>query len=126
MKIAVVGAGAIGAYLGACLARGGTETYLLARGPHLEAMRSEGVKVIEDTETWSARLPCTDDPRDIGPVDTVILGLKAYSYASAGELLRPLMVADTAVVAAQNGIPWWYFHRHGGPYDGRRIESVDA
>jgi 2-dehydropantoate 2-reductase len=125
MRIAVVGAGAIGAFVGACLARGGTETHLLARGPHLAAMRRDGVQVLADAETWSVRVACTDDPRDIGPVDCVILGLKAYAYAGAGELLRPLLAAQTAVVPAQNGIPWWYFHEHGGPYDGRRIESVD-
>ena len=67
----------------------------------------------------------TDDPAEIGPVDVVFLGLKAYSYAGCGPLLAPLLHDGTAVVAAQNGVPWWYFHRHGGPYDGRRIEAVD-
>jgi 2-dehydropantoate 2-reductase len=125
MKIAVVGAGAIGSLIGACLARGGTETHLLARGPHLAAMRRDGVRVVDDGQTWSVRVPCTEDPREIGPVDCVILGLKAYAYGDAGQLLGPLMRAETSVVPAQNGIPWWYFYAHGGPYDGRRIESVD-
>ena len=75
----------------------------------------------------TSRSTCTrtDDPHEIGTVDVVFLGLKAYSYAGAGELLAPLLGPETAVVAAQNGIPWWYFHGHGGPFDGRRLESVD-
>ena len=125
MRIAVVGAGAIGAYVGACLARGGTETHLVARGAHLAAMRAGGVRVIGPADEFQVDVHATDDPRDIGHVDVVFLGLKAYSYAGAGELLAPLLGPETAVVAAQNGIPWWYFHGHGGPFDGRRVESVD-
>jgi 2-dehydropantoate 2-reductase len=125
MRIAVLGAGAIGSFVGACLARGGSETHLVARGPHMAAIRRDGVQVVTAAETWSVRVPCTDDPRDIGPVDCVILALKAYAYSSAGALLKPLLAADTAVVPAQNGIPWWYFHEHGGPHEGRRIECVD-
>ena len=125
MKVAVVGAGAIGAFVGACLARGGTETHLLARGPHLEAMRRDGVRVTGAIGEFTVQVPATDRPDAIGPVDTVFLGLKAYAYADAGELLAPLLGPETAVVAAQNGIPWWYFHGHGGPFDGRRLESID-
>jgi 2-dehydropantoate 2-reductase len=125
MKVAVVGAGAIGAYVGAALARGGTDVHLLARGANLEAMQRNGVKVLSDRGDFEARPPATDDPAEIGPVDYVFLGLKANSYASAGPLLDPLMHADTAVIAAQNGIPWWYFHGMSGPYAGRQIETVD-
>ncbi len=125
MKVAVVGAGAIGAFVGACLARGGTETHLVARGPHLEAMRRDGVRVTGALGDFTVEVPATDRPDAIGPVDTVFLGLKAYAYADAGELLAPLLGPETAVVAAQNGIPWWYFQSHGGPLDGHRLESVD-
>jgi 2-dehydropantoate 2-reductase len=125
MKVAVVGAGAIGAYVGACLARGGTETHLVARGEHLEAMRAGGVRVVSGAGDFQVDLHATDDPREIGTVDVVFLGLKAYSYAGAGPLLEPLLGPETPVIAAQNGIPWWYFYGHGGPYDGRRLESVD-
>ena len=125
MKVAVVGAGAIGAFVGACLARGGTETHLVARGAHLEAMRRDGVRVTGALGDFTVAVPATDRPDTIGPVDTVFLGLKAYAYAGAGELLAPLLGPQTAVVAAQNGIPWWYFQSHGGPLDGRRLESVD-
>lgn len=125
MKVAVVGAGAIGAYVGAALDRAGAEVHLIARGPHLAAMRQHGVRVYSPRGDWTARVHATDQPADIGPVDYVFLGLKANSYAACGPLIEPLLQDHTAVIAAQNGIPWWYFHQHGGPHDGRRIESVD-
>ena len=125
MKVAVLGAGAIGAYVGAALHRGGTDVHLVARGAHLEAIRENGVQVISPRGDFTARTPATDDPTEIGPVDYVFLGLKANSYASCGELIAPLLHGDTTIVAAQNGIPWWYFHGLTGPYEGQRIESVD-
>ncbi|MFI6938365.1 2-dehydropantoate 2-reductase [Streptomyces sp. NPDC050418] len=125
MKVAVVGAGAIGAYVGAALHRAGADVHLLARGPHLAAMRQHGVKVHSPRGDWTAHVHATDRAEDIGPVDHVFLGLKANSYAACGPLVEPLLQEHTSVIAAQNGIPWWYFHRHGGPYDGQRVESVD-
>jgi 2-dehydropantoate 2-reductase len=125
MKVAVLGAGAIGAYVGAALHRGGTEVHLIARGAHLDAIRTNGVRVLSPRGDFDARTPATDDPAEVGPVDYVFLGLKANSYASAGPLIQPLLHDRTVVVAAQNGIPWWYFHGLKGPYEGRRIESVD-
>ena len=125
MKIAVVGAGAIGAYVGAALHRGGADVHLIARGKHLEAMRQKGVTVLSARGDFHAHPNATDDPAEIGPVDIVFLGLKAYSYADAGPLIAPLLTFRTGVVAAQNGIPWWYFHRLPGPYEGRRVEAVD-
>jgi 2-dehydropantoate 2-reductase len=125
MRVAVLGAGAIGAYVGAALARGGTEVHLIARGDNLEALRRDGVRVRSDRGDFDAHPPATDDSNEVGPVDFVFLGLKANSYASCGPLLEPLMHEETAVVAGQNGIPWWYFHKLEGPYEGRRIETVD-
>ena len=125
MRIAVLGAGAIGAYVGAALARGGADVYVVARNANLEAMQREGIRVQSPRGDFDAAPPATDDPREIGPVDVVFLGLKANSYATCGPLLEPLLHDDTAVVAAQNGIPWWYFHGVDGPYAGHRIESVD-
>ncbi|GGL80502.1 2-dehydropantoate 2-reductase [Streptomyces fumigatiscleroticus] len=125
MKVAVLGAGAIGAYVGAALHRAGADVHLIARGPHLAAMRRHGVRVLSPRGDFTAHPRATDDPAGIGPADYVFLGLKAHSYAACGPLIEPLLHGTTAVVAAQNGIPWWYFHRHGGPWDGRRIESVD-
>jgi 2-dehydropantoate 2-reductase len=125
MKVAVLGAGAIGAYVGAALHRGGADVHLVARGPHLEAIREHGVQVFSPRGDFTAATPATDDPAEIGPVDYVFLGLKANSYASCGPLIAPLLGERTAIVAAQNGIPWWYFHGLDGPYRGRRVESVD-
>jgi 2-dehydropantoate 2-reductase len=125
MRIAVVGAGAIGAYVGAALARGGADVHLVARGANLEAMRTDGIHVLSPRGDFSARPPATDDPREIGPVDLIFLGLKANAYARCGPLIDPLMDEHTAVVAAQNGIPWWYFHGLDGRYRGHRVESVD-
>jgi 2-dehydropantoate 2-reductase len=125
VKIAVVGAGAIGAYVGAALCRGGADVHLIARGEHLAAMRRDGVTVLSPRGDFHARPHATDDPAEIGPADIVFLGLKAYSYAGAGPLIRPLLGPGTGIVAAQNGIPWWYFHGAGGPFAGRRVESVD-
>jgi 2-dehydropantoate 2-reductase len=125
MRTAVLGAGAIGAYVGAALARGGTEVHLIARGAHLEALRRDGVRVLSSRGDFEARPPATDDPSEVGPVDFVFLGLKANSYASAGPLLEPLLHDETAVVAGQNGIPWWYFHGIDGEFGGRRVKSVD-
>ena len=116
MKVAVVGAGAIGAYVGAALHRGGSDVHLIARGKHLEAMRRGGVTVLSPRGDFRAQPHATADPAEIGPVDIIFLGLKAYSYAGAGRLIRPLLKPGTGVVAAQNGIPWWYFHGLPGPY----------
>jgi 2-dehydropantoate 2-reductase len=126
VRIAVLGAGAIGAYVGAALERAGVEVHLIARGAHLEAMRRDGVRVRSPRGDFVAHPHATDDPSEVGPVDYVFLGLKAHSYASAGPLVEPLLGPDTAVIAAQNGIPWWYFHGlTGHPLQGRRIEAVD-
>jgi 2-dehydropantoate 2-reductase len=125
VRVAVLGAGAIGAYVGASLARGGTEVHLIARGANLEAMRRNGVRVMSPRGDFEAHPPATDDPSEVGPVDFVFLGLKANSYASAGPLIEPLLHDETAIVAGQNGIPWWYFHGLDGPYNGHRIEAVD-
>ena len=107
----MLGAGAIGAYVGAALARGGAEVALIARGAHLAAVRARRRHGAQPARRLHAAPQATDDPAEIGPVDVVFLGLKAYSYAAAGPLLAPLLHDRTAVVAGQNGIPWWYFHR---------------
>ncbi|PRX96494.1 2-dehydropantoate 2-reductase [Allonocardiopsis opalescens] len=125
MKVAVLGAGAIGAYVGAALSRAGAEVHLIARKAHLEALRRDGVRVLSPRGDFTAHPHATDDPNEVGPVDYVFLGLKANSYASSGPLLNPLLHDTTAVIAAQNGIPWWYFHKLSGPYENYRIQTVD-
>jgi 2-dehydropantoate 2-reductase len=123
VRIAVVGAGAIGAYWGAALHRGGADVHLIAR--HLQAMQEHGVRVLSPRGDFTAHPNVTDDPARIGPVDYIFLGLKAHDYPACGSLVEPLLDKSTAVVAGQNGIPWWYFHKLAGPYEGRRIEAVD-
>ncbi|HET6501328.1 MAG TPA: 2-dehydropantoate 2-reductase [Amycolatopsis sp.] len=125
MKVAVLGAGAIGAYVGASLCRAGVEVHLIARGPHLAAIRESGVRVHSPRGDFTAHPNATNDPGEIGPVDHVFLGLKANQYASAGPMVEPLLHERTTIIAAQNGIPWWYFHGRPGPHQGRRLESVD-
>ena len=125
MRFAVVGAGAIGAYLGAKLNVSGHEVFLIARGPHLSAMQSHGVRVRSPDGDFEAHPIATDDYRAVGEVDFVFLTVKAHGLQEVVPRLGPLIGPDTAVVSAQNGIPWWYFHRHGGPLEGRRITRLD-
>ena len=124
-RICIVGAGAIGAYFGLELAEGGANVSLIARGPHLAAMQADGVRVRADGEERRAEIRATDDPAELGPQDAVIITLKAHSVPEICERLQPLLGPETAVVTASNGIPWWYFHRLEGPYEGRRIAAVD-
>lgn len=125
MKVAVLGAGAIGAYVGAALHRAGVEVHLIARGPHLEKIRESGVRVQSPRGDFQARPHATDDPAEVGTVDHVFLGLKANRYADAGPMIKPLLHEGTTIIAAQNGIPWWYFHGVHSKYEGYRIDSVD-
>jgi len=125
VKVVVLGAGAIGAYVGAALARGGTEVTLVARGEHLRALRERGVRVLSPRGDFEAHPPATDDWEAVADADAVFLGLKAYSLPEAAPRLGALLRPGTALVAAQNGIPWWYFESHGGPLDGLVLESVD-
>jgi 2-dehydropantoate 2-reductase len=106
MKSVIVGAGAVGAYIGARMAHAGQDVILFARGPHLQAMQQRGVRVLEHFE---ARPAVTGDLEAIGPVDVVFLGVKAHSLPGIAPRLRPLFKDDTTVVSMQNGIPWWYF-----------------
>ncbi|ALS62781.1 2-dehydropantoate 2-reductase [Pandoraea norimbergensis] len=125
MKICIYGAGAIGGYLGVQLARAGADVSLVARGPHLAAMREHGLKLLIDGEERVAQLRCTDDPRELGPQDYVIIALKAHSVPAVLDAMQPLIGPDTAVVTAVNGIPYWYFYKHGGALEGSTLESID-
>ena len=125
MKFAVVGAGAVGAFVGAMLSRSGADVTLIARGAHLRAMREHGVRVRSEGGEFAARPAATDDPAAVGAVDVVLLTLKAHSLATMAPRLAPLMGSQTSVISAQNGIPWWYFYRHPGEWEGTHLESVD-
>ena len=128
MKICVVGAGAIGGLMGAKLALAGEEvTFIESHVPHLEAIKRNGLKLLmHDGEELVAReVEATDDMNGVGPQDLVIIAVKAYQIPSVAERARALFGRDTIVITIQNGIPWWYFHKHGGEFEGRRIAAVD-
>ena len=118
MSVAVVGAGAIGGLLGGHLARSGEDVILIARGPHLAAMRSRGVTVRSHGAEFTARPECTDDLTTIGRADVVFLTLKAHSIPAVSETIGSSLAEGACIVGAQNGIPWWYF-------EDRHLESVD-
>src|SRR5438552_15194094 len=125
MKFAIVGAGAIGAFVGALLAKSGEDVTLIARGAHLRAMQEHGVRVRGEIGNFDARVSATDDPGTAAAADVVLLTLKAHSLTAMAPRLAPLIAPETCVVSMQNGIPWWYFDRHGGEWEGRQLESVD-
>ena len=125
MKVCIYGAGAIGGYMGAELARVGADVSLIARGPHLAAMKENGLKLRIGGEEHVTRPTVTSDPAELGPQDFVIVTLKAHSVPGVVDAMQPLLGPDTAMVTAVNGVPWWYFYKLEGPYEGRRIESVD-
>ena len=126
IKICIYGAGAIGGYLGVQLSLAGQDVSLIARGAHLAAMKTNGLKLLIDgEERVSHDCLCTDDPEEVGPQDYVIVTLKAHQAYDAAERLAPLLGPDTAVVTAMNGVPWWYFHKLEGKHVNHRLESVD-
>ena len=104
MRIAVMGAGSTGGYFGGMLARAGNDVTLIARGAHLEAIRSKGIKVVRDDEEFEVRCPATDDPSETGPVDLALLCVKTYQSATALTLMKPLVGPDTTVLCLQNGV----------------------
>lgn len=126
MKICVVGAGAIGGLLAVKLAELGETVTAIVRGPHLAAVRANGMKLIMDGAEHVARFAATDRLGDVdGPQDLVILALKAHQLGGVAPELKPLLGPHTVVLTAQNGIPWWYFFRYDGPYQGTVLQSVD-
>lgn len=127
MRICIVGAGAIGGWLGAKLIQAGAEVTLIARGAHLAAIEANGLTIEYRDGRQEVVRPAlaTADMAAAGPHDMVIVAVKAQSLPALAAPMRALYGSDTAVVYAQNGIPWWYFFRHGGPYEGRQIEAVD-
>lgn len=126
MKICVVGAGAIGGYLAVKLAQSGHETSVVIRGANLAAVRENGLKlVMEDGSEHVAQVHATDRIAELGKQDVVILGMKAHQVAAVAADIPALLESDGMIVTAQNGVPWWYFQKHGGAYEGLRVEAVD-
>ena len=125
MKIVIAGAGAIGGFIGAKLARAGADVVLFARGPHLAAMQQRGLQVRSPDGDFEVRPAVTGDLSATGAADVVFLGVKAHALTALAPTLRPLFDATTTVVSTQNGIPWWYFQGMSGEHAGMRLERVD-
>lgn len=125
VKICVFGAGAVGGHLAARLTKGGAQVSVVTRGAHLRAIQANGLTVEAANGTIHAHPEATDDPRRLGPQDCVVVTVKAPALASVAAAIVPLLGPETPVAFVMNGIPWWYFHRHGGPWDGRRLPLVD-
>ncbi len=125
MKFLIAGAGAIGAYIGARMARAGLDVMLFARGPHLKAMQEQGVLVRSAEGDFLARPRIVGSLEEAGPADVVFLGVKAHSLPQLVPQLRPVLGPETTFVSTQNGIPWWYFQGFAGAAEGIRLERVD-
>jgi len=125
MKICIFGAGAIGSYLAVELSLAGYEVCAIARGQHLQAIQDHGLKLLSGGCSKIAMINASDDPHRFGPQDFVISALKAHQAYASAEQFAPLLGKDSAVVVAVNGIPWWYFYKSGGRFEGYHPQSVD-
>jgi len=127
MKIAIIGAGAIGGLVGARLALAGEDVTFIVRGRNLDAIRERGIKLIttDGMEHTALHVKATDDYAEAGPQDVVIPAMKAHQLEAVVDALPHLLGPDTTIVPMQNGIPYWYFQKHGGPHEGTRVASVD-
>jgi 2-dehydropantoate 2-reductase len=127
MKVAIIGAGAIGGFVGAQLAHAGEDVTFIARGATLEALKTRGIRVImkDGSEKAVPRVKATSDYAAAGPQDIVVLALKAHQVEAVAADVPKLFGPDTVVVPMQNGIPFWYFHKHGGALAGSPVRTVD-
>ena len=125
MKICIVGAGATGGYLGAKLIKAGLDVSLVARGPHLEAMRKTGLTIIENNKEISCFPKCSDSMEELGKMDFIFITLKAYSIPGIVKEIAKMFDENTSVITAYNGIPWWYFFNDGGQFNNYRIKCID-
>jgi 2-dehydropantoate 2-reductase len=127
VKIAVVGAGSIGGYLGGWLAASGEDVTFIARGANLDAIRGKGMRVVgeDGSEVIANETRAVERMSEAGKQDVVLLTVKAHQVAAVAADLKLLLHDETAIVTMQNGIPWWYFHKHGGQYDGQAVRSAD-
>lgn len=125
MKLAVLGAGAIGGLVAARLANAGVDVTVIARGRTLEALRRGGLRVIGPDGEITAAPPVTDDLSIVRGCNAVLVTLKATTVPEVAPALAASLGPETAIVSMQNGIPWWYFDRYAGPLAGTRLETVD-
>src|SRR5882724_5456446 len=129
MRSLIAGAGAIGGYIGALMARAGQDVTLYARGPHLRAMQERGLRILSADGDFEVHPRIIGDLKEAGPMDVIFLGVKAHGLTPLAPQVKPLIGENTTVVSAQNGIPWWYFQSVSqdivGEVAGLRLESVD-
>ncbi|MCR9072293.1 MAG: 2-dehydropantoate 2-reductase [Alphaproteobacteria bacterium] len=124
MRIGVIGAGAVGGFMAGHLARAGTDVAVLARGPHLAAIRDRGLTVETRGDRWTSKVAASDNASDLGPVDVIVVTAKGPALPAIAAAIQPMLRPDTPVVCAMNGIPWWYEYRRAGG-TGEPIERVD-
>lgn len=126
MKVCIVGAGAIGGYMAVRIANAGHNVSVIARGPHLAAIKDRGMKLIEENDEFVAEnLTATEFVGELGPMDVVLLALKAHQIVPIVNDMSVLLGPNTVIVTLQNGIPWWYFQNFAGDYANRVVETVD-
>src|SRR5882672_6679964 len=127
MKIAIIGAGAIGGYVGVKLALCGEDVTFIVRGANLDAIRKNGMTLVmsDGSERVASHVKATNDYAAAGPQDMVILAMKAHQVEAVANDVPRLFGPETIVVTMQNGIPYWYFHKHGGELAGSRVNAVD-
>jgi 2-dehydropantoate 2-reductase len=125
MRFLIAGAGAIGGYIGAKMARAGLDVTLFARGPHLRAMQDNGLRVISEEGDFTVHPRLIGRLEEAGPMDVIVLGVKAHGLTQLAPQLKPFIAENTAVVSTQNGIPWWYFQIGAGEQAGIQLERVD-
>jgi 2-dehydropantoate 2-reductase len=125
VKVAIFGAGAIGGFLGVRFAQAGADVSLIARGPHLAALRAHGARLQFEGKEEVAHVRCTDNPAELGPQDFVVIALKAHQISTAVDGIVALLGPDTAVVTSSNGLPYWYFRHAPPPLTDRVLETVD-
>jgi 2-dehydropantoate 2-reductase len=125
MRFLIAGAGAIGGYIGACMARAGLDVTLYARGPHLRAMQERGLRVLSADGDFEVRPRVIGNLAETSDVDVILLGVKAHALTQLAPLLKPLIGEHTTIVSTQNGLPWWYFQVGAGEHSGIQLERVD-
>lgn len=125
MRICIFGAGAIGGFIAGFMARAGIDVSVVARGAHLAAIQAKGLTVETRDETFTVQVRASEDPVALGPQDGVFVTTKAPALPTVAGLIGPLLRQDTPVTFLTNGVPWWYFHGHGGEWDGRRLPALD-
>ncbi len=125
MKLCVIGAGAMGCLIGGRIAQAGHDICFIARGSQLQALTRDGLTLESPHHKWHGAVRATDNAASLGPQDAVLLCTKAYQLAGITHYLAPLLHAETIVVPIVNGVPWWYFEKHGGEFEGRDLQSLD-